>query len=253
MDDHGGPSSTTMSRIERGVAPPSAKTLRKLDAGLDWESGSAKRALDGGDPTPLLGGVKLPAPSIGDSNPGPGLRPGSLNASLVMSTRERQMLARVRNKLVDKTALTAEEHLLLTKFVEEEELRTLHVRIDWLPRAEQLEVSALVNDLHMRIETRRIADGPGLQPDYALPNPLPREGITPDQLDEEAGDEYAVPGDQTAQSDAQGKAVKVEEGDLGPQDLKDRGGRSLGLGGQTNDSAVDGGEEGEEGHDLPGA
>lgn len=56
-----------------------------------------------------------------------------------------------------------------------------------------------------------------------------------------------------AESDAQGKAVEVEEVDLGPQDLKDRGGRSLGFGGQTDDSAVDGGEEGQEGHGLTGA
>ena len=54
VDDHGGPSSTTMSRVERGIAPPSAKTLRKLDAGLQWQQGSAVRALEGGDPTPVL-------------------------------------------------------------------------------------------------------------------------------------------------------------------------------------------------------
>ena len=53
LDQYGGPSSTTLSRIERGVADPSAKTLRKLDQGLRWASGSAKRALDGGEPTPL--------------------------------------------------------------------------------------------------------------------------------------------------------------------------------------------------------
>jgi len=53
MAAHGGPSSTTMSRLERGIAPPSAKSFRKLDVGLSWEPGSAKRTLNGGDPTPL--------------------------------------------------------------------------------------------------------------------------------------------------------------------------------------------------------
>lgn len=204
----GGPTDTTLGKIENCEWTPGNRkvTLRKLDAGLRWEPGSAVRTLAGGDPTPLLSSE---APSVGDSNSGPGLRPGSLAASLVMSTRERQMLAEVRNKLIDQSALTSEESLLLTKFVEEEELRTLHVRIDWLPRAEQLEVSALVNDLHMQIENRRIADGPGLQAGYAEPNPLPRDGITPDQLEEE--DDDALSGDQTAKSDAQGEAIKVEE------------------------------------------
>lgn len=62
MDDHGGPSSTTMSRVERGIAPPSAKTLRKLDAGLQWQQGSAARALEGGDPTPLMPGTVTDKP-----------------------------------------------------------------------------------------------------------------------------------------------------------------------------------------------
>lgn len=52
LDQYGGPSSTTLSRIERGIAPPSAKTLRKLDVGLRWATGSAARTLDGGEPAP---------------------------------------------------------------------------------------------------------------------------------------------------------------------------------------------------------
>lgn len=62
MDDHGGPSSTTMSRVERGIAPPSAKTLRKLDAGLQWQQGSSARALEGGDPTPLAASTVIEKP-----------------------------------------------------------------------------------------------------------------------------------------------------------------------------------------------
>lgn len=208
-----GPSTTALTGIENGRSKPAPVTLRKLDASLRWEPGSAKRTLAGGDPTPMPVEMVTPA-SLSDSNPGPGLRPGSLAASMVLSTRERQILARVRNKLVNQSALTPEEHLLLTKFVEDEELRTLHVRIDWLPRAEQLEVSSLVNDLHMRIENRRIADGPGLVvPDYAEPNPLPRDGMTPDQLEEDE-DDYALPSDQTAPSGASPETVKDEEASL---------------------------------------
>lgn len=50
MPDHGGPSSTTMSQLERGLGNPSAKTLRKLDAGLSWTLGSAAATLNGGEP-----------------------------------------------------------------------------------------------------------------------------------------------------------------------------------------------------------
>lgn len=52
--EHGGPSSTTMGRIERGSdSDPSPKTLRKLDIGLSWHPGTAKHVLGGGDPQPL--------------------------------------------------------------------------------------------------------------------------------------------------------------------------------------------------------
>ena len=196
----------------------SSGTKAQIERALQWAPGSIDSTLAGGDPTPIPSEV---APSksfegarphpLSDSYTGPGLRPGSLNASLVMSTRERQTLAEVRNKLASNNALTTEESLLLNKFVENEELRTLHVRIDWLPRAEQLEVSELVNDLHMRIE-ERISESPGMVPAYVEPNPLPREGITPDDLDEEEKEyDDALPGDQTPQSNAQKKVVEVQE------------------------------------------
>lgn len=51
--DHHGPSSTTMSGIERGAITPSPLTLRKLDTALQWVAGSAQIALGGGDPTPV--------------------------------------------------------------------------------------------------------------------------------------------------------------------------------------------------------
>ena len=54
MKAQGGPSSTTMSGIERGViVDPAPSTLRKLDVGLRWAPGSAAATLDGGDPEPL--------------------------------------------------------------------------------------------------------------------------------------------------------------------------------------------------------
>lgn len=52
MKDRGGPSSTTMSQIERGVGkPPTRLVLDRLDRGLGWASGSAKRTLAGGEPS----------------------------------------------------------------------------------------------------------------------------------------------------------------------------------------------------------
>jgi hypothetical protein len=216
IPDRDGPSTAKVREFVNGRSHVFSRAMRrKLERALEWEAGSFEEVAKGGDPTPIFGGVALPeTPSVGDINAGPGLRPGSLSASLVLSTRERQILARVRNKLVDQSALTPEETSLLTKFVEDEELRTLHVRIDWLPRAEQLEVSALVNDLHMRIENRRIVDGPGLVvPDYAVPNPLPRDGIAPDQLEEEE-DEYAVSSDQTTPTGTSTEARPTQEASL---------------------------------------
>lgn len=55
LRDLGGPSTTTMTKVENAMDAPSPVTLRKLDAGLDWEPGSAARTLKGGDPTPIQG------------------------------------------------------------------------------------------------------------------------------------------------------------------------------------------------------
>ncbi|MFC9892142.1 helix-turn-helix domain-containing protein [Nocardia sp. NPDC127579] len=50
----GGPSDTTQTGIEKGVAKSvSPSTLRKLDAALGWAVGSSKEILDGGEPTTL--------------------------------------------------------------------------------------------------------------------------------------------------------------------------------------------------------
>lgn len=57
VTEHGGPSDTTLSKIEKGLPPPpSSATLRKLDLGLDWEPGSAAAVLYGrGEPVPRAG------------------------------------------------------------------------------------------------------------------------------------------------------------------------------------------------------
>lgn len=59
MRDHQGPSSTTMSGIERGVIDPARSTLRKLDVGLRWVQGSAAKTLDGGTPEALPVGADV--------------------------------------------------------------------------------------------------------------------------------------------------------------------------------------------------
>lgn len=61
MKDYGGPSSTTMSQIERAVGkPPSRLILNRLDRGLDWTPGSAQRTLAGGDPQTYTGAAHRP-------------------------------------------------------------------------------------------------------------------------------------------------------------------------------------------------
>lgn len=50
----GGPSNTTLTKIENGEMEALARTTaRKLDTGLRWEPGSARRVFEGGEPTPL--------------------------------------------------------------------------------------------------------------------------------------------------------------------------------------------------------
>lgn len=49
----GGPSSTTLSLIERGLYEMTPLMLRRLDQGLDWMDGSAADVLAGLEPTPI--------------------------------------------------------------------------------------------------------------------------------------------------------------------------------------------------------
>lgn len=63
MGDYGGPSTTTMTKVENaGDGVPAQVTLRKLDAALKWEPGSARRTLAGGEPTEIVEPAP-PAPS----------------------------------------------------------------------------------------------------------------------------------------------------------------------------------------------
>ncbi|MBI2698644.1 MAG: helix-turn-helix transcriptional regulator [Mycobacterium sp.] len=242
MSSYGGPSSTTMSRIERGVAPPSPKSLRKLDTGLRWQPGSAKRTLTGGDPTPLS--TEIPAlpnlprnapnmPVLGAVDMALGIHPTATTGRREMPAADRKLLLSARNKLVQigntDAGFTEEETRALARFIEDNELRTLHVRIDWLPRAEQLQVSALVDELTSALEHRWVADGYNNEsehlPEYAQPNPLPVEGIAPDPADfpsqpismKEQGNVVEA----TPQSDASGEAREGQEAGS-PHDAKSR-------------------------------
>lgn len=51
----GGPSNTTLTKIENGHLEKLERvTARRLDTGLRWEPGSARRVWDGGEPKPLV-------------------------------------------------------------------------------------------------------------------------------------------------------------------------------------------------------
>lgn len=51
----GGPSNTTLTKIENGLLETLTRTTaRKLDAALKWEPGSARRAWEGGTPNRIL-------------------------------------------------------------------------------------------------------------------------------------------------------------------------------------------------------
>ncbi len=130
---------------------------------------------------PVLGGLDITL----------GAHPLFRDAGAQLEGRDREALVSARNKLARNiTDFTADELAALGAFIEDEELRTLHTRVDWLPRTEQLEVSALVEKLTSRFEKlyvnlgitneTALEDFPDGMP---LPNPLPRDGIGPDPRD----------------------------------------------------------------------
>lgn len=66
--DAGGPSDTTMSKLENGLTDTvSNRTLKRLDSALGWEAGSARAAYVTGS-TPV---VIQQAPAVEDPRPGP--------------------------------------------------------------------------------------------------------------------------------------------------------------------------------------
>lgn len=229
----GGPSTATLRLIENGRNLEFRDgTGVALERAIGWAPGSIDAILAGGEPTPLsYEPPALPAlprnapnmPVLGSVDKALGIHPATNQGQVAMSAEDRKLLLSARNKLVHigvtDAGFTEEETRALTKFIEDNELQTLHVRIDWLPRAEQLEVSALVDALQSRLEERWVADGYNNEserlPDYAQPNPLPVEGIAPDPADfpsqpismKEQGNVVEA----TPQSDASGEAGQVEE------------------------------------------
>lgn len=187
--------SITWKRVEDGLDVRDA-SLSKILASLGLPS--AREVLEFGlrpgterSPLPRLPRGAPNTPVYSQILKALGANPGAPNTFMQMSSTERAVLSRVRSKIFqignDDAGITDEEAEILTRFIEDGELRTLHARIDWLPRAEQLEISALANDLESRLVRRWVADGysnesPHL-PDYAQPNPLPREGAFPDPQD----------------------------------------------------------------------
>lgn len=202
VQNAGGPSTATLRLIEGGKHTDFRDgTGSALEEALQWKLGSIDNILAGGAPIPLerkpVEKPRLPrlprgAPNAAISSQAAkalGKHPAAPNEFLPMSSEERLLLAGVRNKIMhsgDDAGFTDEEARLLKRFIEDDELRTLHVRIDWLPRPEQLEVSDLVNKLSLDVENRWVADGYTNEseelPGYAQPNPLPVEGISPSDM-----------------------------------------------------------------------
>ena len=69
----GGPSDTTLSKIEAGTGGLSRASVSKLDTALAWARGSARRVLDGGEPEPAAGAQAV------DLEPAAGPRPQDLS------------------------------------------------------------------------------------------------------------------------------------------------------------------------------
>jgi hypothetical protein len=208
----GGPSTATLRLIENGKHTDfRTSTSQPLERALLWQPGSIASILRGGEPGVIPEGDGVPpwlqeqmtrmpvlprnapnAPVLSEIMKALGENPGAPRVSLPLSSADRKTLTNLRNKLFHSfgtagSQLTEDETAVLTRFIEDDELRTLHVRIDWLPRAEQLEVSSFVNELQLRLEQRWVADGYSNEseqlPEYAKPNPLPVEGVAPNPAD----------------------------------------------------------------------
>lgn len=192
VQERGGPSPALVRAIENKRADTlSVSKRRDLERALNWSEESVDLILRGGRPFPAS--VPLPrnapnAPILSNMDAALGIHPIRPGVSQHMSPAERQLMVKVRNKLYkDNGDFNNDELATLTKFVEDEELRSLHARIDWLPRVEQLEVSELVTELEQRVEMRLVEMGvtnetpfEDLPQDAPMPNPLPREGLLPD-------------------------------------------------------------------------
>ena len=217
--DRGGPSDTLQTDIEAKRWKPTRSvrgTLTKIDIGMEWAPGSALEILKGGSPT--IAGSMPPDP---------------------------QDLAAVKVSAM----CLADELFLLWETWRDIALELVHTGGPMGRRARRgllitgdvvLDIAALAGASQDATElSEDILD--------TINNLIKDHQIV--TREEDPNDLEAA-----AQPDASPTGDKNKEDLGGPEELEGRDGRSLGFGGSdADDSAVDGTEEGEEGHDLPGA
>ena len=184
------PRDASLFKIEQALGLPGGTIQRwraEPDALLDFEA-AAEYRMSGMPALPELPRHAPNAPVLGQLDVALGLHPMYRGPGLQLSAEERRALVSARNRIVhNKGDFTDTELSALTSFIEDDELRTLHLRIDWLPRAQQLEVSALVSELHAKVE-QSLADmgvtcsteDEDMPAEAPMPNPLPYEGLPPD-------------------------------------------------------------------------
>lgn len=181
-----GISSITWKRVEDGLRVQDAKLSAVMQT-----LGLAQSPAPQFPQLPQLPRDAPNAPILSSMDAALGIHPIRPGVSQNMTPAERQLMVKVRNKLYkDVGDFDSDELVALTKFVEDEELRSLHARLDWLPRSEQLEVSELITELERRVDQRLVDMGVTNETAYEdlpagapRPNPLPREGILPDTQD----------------------------------------------------------------------
>jgi transcriptional regulator with XRE-family HTH domain len=68
LSDRGGPSTTTLTKVENASGVPADVTIRKLDVALRWQPGSARRTLHGGEPEVVPANVSYEAPEFDEQS-----------------------------------------------------------------------------------------------------------------------------------------------------------------------------------------
>lgn len=153
----GGPSTATLRLIENGKAQDFRRsTTDILETILGWETGTISAILWGQIDAPPadLADVEAFHQATGGAyrtDPGPvvsinGFKvPQPPSRSDVASQSER--LRAAQNKMRHGVPLTPEDQRALSALIENEQLATIHVRLDALPRAEQLIISDHIDTL----------------------------------------------------------------------------------------------------------